>query len=103
LKKLPGMLVDREGTVKAQGETVEKVYVDGKEFFGNDPKLATKNITADMIDEVEVYDDRSEQAKFNKIEDGSRSKAINLKLKKDKKRGVLARQMPAMAPTNVTA
>ena len=87
LKKLPGMQVDREGTVKAQGETVQKVYVDGKEFFGSDPKLATKNITADMIDEVELYDDMSEQAKFNKIDDGSRSKAINLKLKQDKKKG----------------
>lgn len=88
LKKLPGVQVDRNGTVKAQGETVEKIYVDGKEFFGNDPKLATKNITADMIDEVEVYDDRSEASKFNKIDDGSRSKAINLKLKKNKKQGV---------------
>ena len=59
LKKLPGVQVDRNGTVKAQGETVEKMYVDGKEFFGNDPKLTTKNITADMIDEVQLYDDRA--------------------------------------------
>ena len=88
LKKLPGIQVDRDGTVKAQGEEVQKVYVDGKEFFGNDPKIATKNLSADMIDEVEVYDDMSEQAKFNKIEDGSRTKAINLKLKKDRKKGV---------------
>ena len=42
LKKLPGMQVEKDGTVKAQGETVQKVYVDGKEFFNNDPKLATK-------------------------------------------------------------
>ncbi|MDQ6608270.1 MAG: carboxypeptidase-like regulatory domain-containing protein, partial [Bacteroidota bacterium] len=75
LKKLPGMQVDKDGTVKAQGETVQKVYVDGKEFFNNDPKLATKNLTADMVDEVQVFDDMSEQAKFNKIDDGSRSKA----------------------------
>ncbi|HEY0058256.1 MAG TPA: outer membrane beta-barrel family protein [Flavisolibacter sp.] len=91
LKKLPGMTVERDGTVKAQGENVQKVYVDGKEFFGNDPKLATKNLSADMIDQVEVYDDMSEQAKFNKIDDGSRSKAINLKLKKDKKKGVFGK------------
>jgi hypothetical protein len=71
-----------------RAKPVEKVYVDGKEFFGNDPKAGHQNITADMIDEVEVYDDRSEQSKFNKIDDGSRSKAINLKLKKDKKKGV---------------
>lgn len=91
LKKLPGVQVDRDGTVKAQGEQVQKVYVDGKEFFNNDPKLATKNLTADMVDRVEVYDDMSEQSKFNGIEDGSRSKAINLKLKKDKKKGVFGR------------
>ena len=91
LKKLPGVQVERDGAVKAQGEAVQKVYVDGKEFFGTDPKLATKNLTADMIDEVEVYDDMSEQAKFNRIDDGSRSKAINLKLKKDKKKGVFGR------------
>src|SRR5215217_6665082 len=87
LKKLPGMQVDRNGSVKAQGEQVQKVYVDGKEFFGNDPKMATNNLTADMIDQVQVYNDMSEQAKFNGIDDGSRSKAINLKLKKDKKSG----------------
>ena len=88
LKKLPGVQVERDGTVKAQGENVQKVYVDGKEFFSNDPKLATKNLTADMVDRVDVYDDMSEQAKFNGIDDGSRSKAINLKLKKDKKKGI---------------
>ncbi len=91
LKKMPGMQVDRDGSVKAQGEQVQKVYVDGKEFFGTDPKLATKNLTADMIDQVEVFDDMSEQAKFNKIDDGSRSKAINLKLKKEKKKGVFGK------------
>ncbi|HZH65657.1 MAG TPA: outer membrane beta-barrel protein [Flavisolibacter sp.] len=91
IKKLPGMQVERDGTVKAQGETVQKVYVDGKEFFNNDPKLATKNLSADMVDAVEVFDDMSEQAKFNKIDDGSRTKALNLKLKKDKKKGVFGK------------
>lgn len=91
LKKLPGVQVEKDGTVKAQGENVQKVYVDGKEFFGNDPKMATKNLAADMVDQVEVYDDMSEQAKFNQIDDGSRSKAINLKLKKDKKKGLFGK------------
>lgn len=91
LKKLPGVSVEKDGTVKAQGENVGKVYVDGKEFFSNDPKLATKNLTADMVDQVEVFDDMSEQAKFNKIDDGSRTKAINLKLKKDKKKGLFGK------------
>jgi hypothetical protein len=81
LKKLPGVQVEKDGTVKAMGETVQKVLVDGKEFFGNDPKLATKNITADMVDQIQVFDDMSEQSKFTKIDDGSRSKTINIKLK----------------------
>jgi Outer membrane protein beta-barrel family/Carboxypeptidase regulatory-like domain len=87
LKKLPGVQVDRDGTVKSQGETVQKVYVDGKEFFGTDPKLATKNLTADMVESVQVFDDMSDQSKFTKIDDGSRQKAMNIKLKKDKKNG----------------
>lgn len=91
LKKLPGVQVERDGTVKAQGETVPKIYVDGKEFFGNDPKMATKNLTADMIDQVEVYDDMSDQAKFSGVDDGSRTRVMNLKLKKDKKQGMFGR------------
>ena len=95
LKKIPGMQVDKDGTIKAQGETVQKVYVDGKEFFGNDPKLATKNLTADMVESVQVFDDMSEQAKFTKIDDGSKQKAVNIKLKKDKNKGIFGRALLA--------
>ncbi len=91
LKKIPGVQVDKDGNVKAQGEDIQKVYVDGKEFFGTDPKLATKNITADMIESVQVFDDMSDQAKFTKIDDGSRAKTINIKLKKDKRYGYFGR------------
>lgn len=87
LRKLPGIQVQKDGTISALGENVQKVYVDGKEFFGSDPKLATKNITAEMVDQIQVFDDMSEQAKFTKIDDGSRSKTINIKLKKDKNKG----------------
>ncbi len=93
IKKLPGMEVDREGNVKSQGEAVQKVYVDGKEFFGNDPKLATKNITADMIESVQVFDDMSDQAKFTKIDDGSRTKTLNIRLKKDRNQGYFGRAL----------
>jgi Outer membrane protein beta-barrel family/Carboxypeptidase regulatory-like domain len=93
IKKLPGMEVDKEGNVKSQGEAVQKVYVDGKEFFGNDPKLATKNITADMIESVQVFDDMSDQAKFTKIDDGSRTKTLNIKLKKDRNKGYFGRAL----------
>ena len=87
LKKLPGVKVEKDGTVKAQGETVKKVLVDGKEFFGNDPKMATKNLPADAIDKVQVYDKLSDQAQLTGFDDGNSEKTINLKLKKDKKKG----------------
>jgi hypothetical protein len=93
IKKLPGMEVDKEGNVKSQGEQVQKVLVDGKEFFGNDPKLATKNITADMIESVQVFDDMSDQAKFTKVDDGSRSKTLNIKLKKDRNKGYFGKAL----------
>jgi Outer membrane protein beta-barrel family/Carboxypeptidase regulatory-like domain len=93
LKKIPGMEVDKEGNVKTQGEDVQKILVDGKEFFGNDPKLATKNLTADMVESVQVFDDMSDQAKFTKIDDGSRSKTINIKLKKDRNKGYFGRAL----------
>ncbi|HET9744221.1 MAG TPA: outer membrane beta-barrel family protein [Chitinophagaceae bacterium] len=91
LKKIPGIQVQKDGSVKAMGEQVQKVYVDGKEFFGNDPKIATKNLTADMVDQIQVFDDMSEQARFTKIDDGSRTKSINIKLKKDKRKGDFGR------------
>ncbi len=93
LKKLPGVEVDKDGGIKTQGESIQKVYVDGKEFFGNDPKLATKNLTADMVESIQVFDDMSDQAKFTKIDDGSASKTINIKLKKNMNKGVFGRAL----------
>ncbi len=87
LKKLPGVEVDKAGTVKAQGETITKIRVDGKEFFSNDPLLATKNLPADMIDKIQIIDELSEQAQFTGIDDGSRTKIINITTRKDKKNG----------------
>ena len=91
LKKLPGVKVEKDGTVKAQGEKVTKVLVDGKEFFGNDPKVATKNLPADAVDKVQVYDKQSDQAQLTGFEDGNYEKTINLKLKKDKKKGMFGK------------
>ncbi|HEY6506098.1 MAG TPA: DUF2012 domain-containing protein, partial [Chitinophagaceae bacterium] len=93
LKKLPGVKVEKDGTVKAQGETVSRVLVDGKEFFGNDPKIATRNLPADAVDKVQVYDKQSDQAQLTGFEDGNYEKTINLKLKKDKKKGVFGKVM----------
>ncbi|MEM7657659.1 MAG: TonB-dependent receptor [Bacteroidota bacterium] len=88
LRQLPGVQVERDGTIKTQGKTVQKVLVEGKEFFGDDPKMATKNLPADAIDKVQVFDKASELAEFTGIEDGQEQKTINLKLKEDKKQGV---------------
>ncbi len=87
LRKLPGVEVDRAGNLKAQGEDVKKVLVDGKEFFGGDQKIATKNLPADAIKKVQVFDKGSDQSEFTGIDDGTRDKTINLMLKDDKKNG----------------
>ncbi|MBK9720800.1 MAG: TonB-dependent receptor [Saprospiraceae bacterium] len=87
LKKLPGVEVERDGTVKAYGETVENVMVDGKEFFGKDTRIATKNLEADAIDKVQVFDKKSDQSAFTGVDDGRREKTINLQLKENKKNG----------------
>lgn len=87
LKKLPGIQVDKNGQIKAMGETVEKVLVDGEEFFGDDPGMAVKNLRADAVKEVQVFDKKSDQAEFTGIDDGQTKKTINLKLKENKKSG----------------
>lgn len=87
LKQLPGVEVEDDGTITAQGETVKKVLVDGKKFFSDDPKMATQNLPAEAIDQVEVYDKKSEKAEFTGVDDGKEEKTINLKLKEDHKKG----------------
>ncbi len=87
LKKLPGIQVDKNGTITAMGEKVTKVLVDGEEFFGDDPGVAVKNLRADAVDKVQVFDKKSDQAAFTGIDDGVKDKTINLKLKDDKKKG----------------
>jgi len=91
LKKLPGVTVDKDGVITAQGETVKRVLVDGKPFFSDDPKLATKNLPADIIDKIQLIDRKSDQAQFTGIDDGNIEKTINITIKKDKKKGVFGR------------
>lgn len=98
LKKLPGIQVDKDGKIKAMGETVEKVLVDGEEFFGDDPGMAVKNLRADAVKEVQVFDKKSEQAEFTGIDDGQKQKTINLKLKDDKKKGYFGKVDAAGGP-----
>src|SRR5438477_1381577 len=84
LRRLPGIQVDRNGQITAMGERVKKVLVDGEEFFGSDPGIATKNLRADQVQEVQVFDKKSDQAEFTGIDDGVKDKTINLKMKKKK-------------------
>ena len=77
LVKVPGIQMEN-GKVKAQGEEVKKVYVDGKTFFGDDPNAALKNIPANIIEKVQVFDQQSEQSQFTGFDDGNTNKAVNI-------------------------
>lgn len=91
LKKLPGIQVDKNGNITAQGQAVKRVLVDGEEFFGNDPKLVTKNLRADVVDKVQVYDKKSDQAAFTGVSDGNDERTINLKIKENAKHGTFGK------------
>lgn len=91
LRRLPGIEVDASGNIKAQGKDVKKVLVDGKTFFGDDPKAATKNLGAETISKIQVFNDKSEQAKLTGVDDGKKEKAINLELKEEFKKGAFGK------------
>lgn len=78
LKKVPGVEVAKDGTVTTQGESIRRVRVDGKDFMGSDPLMATRNLPADMVDKIQIIDDMSEQSKFSGVDDGNREKIINI-------------------------
>jgi hypothetical protein len=87
LKQLPGIQVDKDGKITAQGQSVDKILVDGEEFFGDDPTLVTRNIRGDMVDKVQIYNKKSDQAALTGIDDEKKNKTINIQLKADKKNG----------------
>ncbi|MBK7213933.1 MAG: outer membrane beta-barrel protein [Bacteroidales bacterium] len=87
LRRLPGIEVDAEGNIKTQGKDVKRIFVDGKTFFGDDPKSVTKNLGAEAISKVQVYDEKSEQSKLTGVDDGTKEKAMNLELKEEFKKG----------------
>jgi Outer membrane protein beta-barrel family/CarboxypepD_reg-like domain len=88
LKNLPGVEVDKDGKVTAQGKEVTKVKVNGKEFFGGDVKTATRQLDADMVDKIQIVDDYGDQAAFTGVKDGDPTKTLNIQLKKDRNKGV---------------
>ncbi len=78
VKKMPGISVGSDGSVTAHGETVKKVLVDGKEYFGDDATATLRNLPADVIDKIQVFDKLSDQAQLTGFDDGNSSKAINI-------------------------
>ena len=93
LKKLPGVEVEADGTVTAGGQQISKVFVDGKQFFGDDPKVAMRNLPANIVDKVQVVDRRSDQAQFTGIEDDDTEKVINLTLRPGNRDGMFGRAL----------
>lgn len=91
LSKMPGITVGTDGSVSAQGETVQKVFVDGKEFFGEDVSTTIKTIPAEMVAKVEVYDKLSDKAEFTGLDDGEGYKAINIVTSLGKRKGVFGK------------
>ena len=87
LRQLPGIEIDFNGRIKAYGQAVDRVLVDGEEFFGDDPTLITRNLRGDMVEKVQLYDKKSDLAELTKTDIGEKEKTINIKLRDDKKNG----------------
>lgn len=87
LKKMPGVEVDNDGNVTVNGKSISKIMVDGKEFFSDDPKIASKNLPAKMIDKVQVLDKKSDMAKMTGFDDGEEETVLNLTVKPGMKQG----------------
>lgn len=85
LKRLPGLEVERDGNITVQGERVTRIFVDGKEYYGSNLKMATRNLPADAIEKVQVIDEKSEEARFSGVADGQRQKIINVTLKEERR------------------
>jgi len=87
LRKLPGVEVDKDGNVKAQGKAVTRVRVNGKDFFGGDVKTATQQLPANLIDKVQLIDDYGDQANFTGVKEGDPEKILNIQIRPDKNNG----------------
>jgi hypothetical protein len=91
VQKMPTVSIDNSGNVKAQGENVQKVLVDGKPFFGDDPTIALRNLPAEVIDKVQIYNELSDQAKLTGFDDGNTTKTMNIVTKKNNRNGVFGK------------
>lgn len=101
LKKLPGFSVNSKGEIVAQGKRVDKVLVDGEEFFGDDPTMATQNISAKAVDKVQVFETKTEQQSMTGMSTGNEGKTVNIKLKEDAKKGHLGKYSRVQISTSI--
>jgi hypothetical protein len=91
IKKMPGITVDKDGTVTAQGEQVKKITIDGRDFFGDDATAALRNLPSEVVDKIQVFDRLSDQAQFTGFDDGNSQKSINIVTKSGIKNGQFGR------------
>lgn len=87
IKKLPGVTVDEEGKMEAQGKKIEKVRVNGKDYFGGDAQLALQNLPADIVANIQVIDDYGEMANLSGVKTGDPKKILNINIQKNKNKG----------------
>lgn len=101
---MPGLEV-ADGVIEAQGRTVQRVFVDGREFFGNDVMSAVRNIPADMVESIDVYNSQGDQSEFTGVDIGDGYTAINIVTQPDKRRGAFGRLFArgTESPTNISA
>jgi len=90
IKKIPGAEIDSDGKIKVNGKDISKILVDGKEFFSDDPKTASKNLPAKIVDKLQVLDKKSDMAQLTGFDDGEEETVINLVIKEGMKQGMMA-------------
>lgn len=100
LKRLPGVEVDTDGKITANGKSVSKILLDGKEFFADDPTVASKNLPAEIIDKLQVIDRKSDLARLTGVDDGEDETVINLTTKKGMNQGWIGKFLAGYGPDN---
>ena len=103
ITKMPGIQVDATGKTQAQGEAVQQILVDGKPFFGTDPDAVLKNLPAEAIDKVEIFDQMSEQSRFSGFNDGNTQKTLNIITKPQFRNGQFGRAVVGAGPDRYKA
>lgn len=91
IKKMPGITVDKQGNVTAHGESVQKVTVDGRDFFGEDAAAALRNLPSEVVDKIQIFDRLSDQAQLTGFDDGNTTKSINVVTKANMRQGNFGR------------